>query len=56
MKSSYIIPQVEVDSQNYYYYQNTFTEAELQNLEIPSRMKPGFLQLETMTFEARKPL
>jgi predicted SAM-dependent methyltransferase len=28
---------------------------ELQNLEIPSRMRPGFLQLETMTFEARKP-
>lgn len=29
---------------------------ELQNLEIPTRMQPGFLQLETMTFEARKPL
>ena len=29
---------------------------ELQNLEIPDRMQPGFLQLETMTFEARKPL
>jgi predicted SAM-dependent methyltransferase len=29
---------------------------ELANLEIPSRMQPGFLQLETMTFEARKPI
>lgn len=29
---------------------------ELQNLEIPTRMQPGFLQLETMTFEARKPV
>jgi predicted SAM-dependent methyltransferase len=28
--------------------------AELQNLEIPSRMQDGFLQLETMTFEAVK--
>jgi predicted SAM-dependent methyltransferase len=28
---------------------------ELRNLEIPSRMEPGFLQLETMTFQARKP-
>jgi predicted SAM-dependent methyltransferase len=27
---------------------------EFQNLEIPSRMQPGFLQLETMTFEAVK--
>ena len=29
---------------------------ELANLEIPSRMQPGFLHLETMTFEARKPI
>ena len=29
---------------------------ELSNLEIPSRMQPGFLQLETMTFEAQKPV
>jgi hypothetical protein len=27
-----------------------------QNLENDSRMPPGFLQLETMTFEAEKPL
>lgn len=27
----------------------------LQNLEIESRMQPGFLQLESMTLEARKP-
>ena len=28
----------------------------LQNLEIPWRMKPGHLQLETMTLEAEKPV
>jgi predicted SAM-dependent methyltransferase len=32
------------------------TDPELQNLEIPSRMSDGFLQLETMTFEGVKPL
>ncbi len=30
-------------------------DPELCNLEIPSRMKPGFLQLESMTLEAVKP-
>jgi hypothetical protein len=30
--------------------------SELANLEIPGRMQPGFLQLETMTFEAQKPV
>ena len=33
MKTSYIIPQVEVDAQNYYYYQNTFSEQDLHRLE-----------------------
>lgn len=32
------------------------TDPVLQNLEIASRMPDGFLQLETMTFEAVKPL
>jgi predicted SAM-dependent methyltransferase len=31
------------------------TDPHLQNLEIPWRMKPGHLQLETMTLEAVKP-
>lgn len=30
-------------------------DPKLQNLEIESRMQPGFLQLESMTLEARKP-
>ena len=33
MKISYIIPQKEVDSQNYYWYQNSFTDSELGSLE-----------------------
>jgi len=32
------------------------SDPELANLEIASRMAPGFLQLETMTLEATKPL
>ena len=31
-------------------------DPELCNLEIPSRMRPGFLQLESMTLEAIKPM
>lgn len=33
MKSSYILPQKEVDAQNYYYFYNTFNQAELNILE-----------------------
>lgn len=33
MKTGYVIPQKEVDAQNYYYYNNVFTEGELQSLE-----------------------
>jgi predicted SAM-dependent methyltransferase len=32
------------------------SDSEFQNLENDSRMPPGFLQLETMTIEAEKPL
>lgn len=32
MQTSYIIPQKEVDAQNYYYYNNTFNQAELNTL------------------------